>query len=1174
MANQALTNYLNRLLDIRSSGSNVDEISFYPALSQLLNEVGSDLKPKVKCVMNLKNVGAGLPDGGLFTEDQIKRQRPDDAILQQKPARGAIEVKGTKPELKQIVEGEQVARYVREYGQVLATNLRQFAIVTLNGKEIKLGESFSLGDSESAFWKSAQHPQKMSKELGDGFREYLQRVMRQNVPLTNPQDVAWFLASSAREAKRRVEASAHLAGLQSLRQALEEALGMKFQGKDGEHFFQATLVQTLFYGLFSAWALWRRDNSGRFDWHSAQWFLHVPMIGTLFEQISQPGKLKPLHLEEVLDWTGDVLNRVEWTEFNKKFESEHAVQYFYEPFLKAYDPELRKSLGVWYTPPEIVKYQVARVDRVLREELNIEDGLADPQVIVLDPCCGTGAYLVEVLNAIHDTLKEKGTDAGLAHRLKKAAIERVFGFEILPAPFVISHLQLGLLLHRLGAPLDDKEKDRVGVYLTNALTGWEPPKGVGKEKVVQASFDSALDEEVRAARRIKQDSSILVIIGNPPYNAFAGTSPKEEEGLVDAYKVGLTKPASQGGWGIKKFNLDDLYVRFFRIAENRINKTGKGVVSFISNHSWVSEPSFVVLRQNLLESFDNFWIENLHGNRKISEYAPDGRTSETIFAIPGFSSGIQQGVVTSLWVKGGSRGRSTAIVKYRDDIDAARAEERRTQLIDSLSHKNADNRYSKATPTEANRFSFRPQLNSDTYSSWPMVPELTLYPPFNGPIERRGNSLIVMQDERGKLDSVADYLNDSISNEQIRAIAPDFMRSSGEFEAEKTRAALSGTIKFISSAITRYPFKVFDTRLAYLDANIAPLFSRPAPQLLAQRSSENAFLITRDTADKTPEGPPFLYSRLVCDYDCISGHARHFPLQVSQQHKRKTAKERKASGDLWNAPKSASANVSQSLGAYFNHILGIRKFDSLEAARTTFRHVLAIGYSPAYLLENADGIRQSWPRIPLPNSKKLLESSAELGSKIAALLDTESAVSGVTSGKIRPELKSIALVTRVSGGPLRIESGDTDLAAGWGHAGKGGVTMPGKGKINQRPYSDEEKKGISAGAESLGLTADQAFKCLGKTTCDIYLNDQAYWRNVPVNVWEYYIGGYQVIKKWLSYRERTLLGRSLTLEEIDYVTEMTRRLTAIVLLQPALDANYEAVKANTYAWPKTQHPKK
>jgi hypothetical protein len=223
-------------------------------------------------------------------------------------------------------------------------------------------------------------------------------------------------------------------------------------------------------------------------------------------------------------------------------------------------------------------------------------------------------------------------------------------------------------------------------------------------------------------------------------------------------------------------------------------------------------------------------------------------------------------------------------------------------------------------------------------------------------------------------------------------------------------------------------------------------------------------------------------------------------------------------------------------------------------------HALAIGYSLAYLTENVDALRQDWPRIPLPGTAELLRASAALGRQVAALLDTERPVPGVTSGKIRPELQAIGVIARVGGGTLNPAAGDLAVTAGWGHAGKGGVTMPGKGRVDQRAYIPDELTSIRSGASLLALTAEQALACLGATTRDVYLNKTAYWRNVPANVWEYTIGGYQVIKKWLSYREHALLGRALTSDEAREVTHTTHRIAAIVLLQAALDANYLAVK--------------
>jgi hypothetical protein len=228
--------------------------------------------------------------------------------------------------------------------------------------------------------------------------------------------------------------------------------------------------------------------------------------------------------------------------------------------------------------------------------------------------------------------------------------------------------------------------------------------------------------------------------------------------------------------------------------------------------------------------------------------------------------------------------------------------------------------------------------------------------------------------------------------------------------------------------------------------------------------------------------------------------------------------------------------------------------------------VLAILHSHAYRLANAGALRQDWPRIPLPISKDLLVASAELGRRIADLLDPDTDVDGVTSGTLREEMKVIAVPTRAGGGNLNAAAGDLAVTAGWGHAGKGGVTMPGKGKPILRPYTADELAAMERGARAGGLSRDDALRLLGESTVDVYLNDVAYWGNVPLGVWTYTIGGYQVMKKWLSYREKALLGRDLRVEEVREVMRMARRIAAILLLQPQLDANYLAVKANTYEW--------
>jgi hypothetical protein len=306
----------------------------------------------------------------------------------------------------------------------------------------------------------------------------------------------------------------------------------------------------------------------------------------------------------------------------------------------------------------------------------------------------------------------------------------------------------------------------------------------------------------------------------------------------------------------------------------------------------------------------------------------------------------------------------------------------------------------------------------------------------------------------------------------------------------------------------------------------------------------------------------------------LSPHAVAIAFQVRNGERLDAKAQRTLFGVLGEEPGDAPlANLSPPARDYLAHLKIKNPDANAELAGLVWMHALTVGYSPAYLTENADGIRCDWPRIPLPDTRKALEESAALGRQVATLLDTEAEVPGVTAGNVERFFRTIGVPTRVGGGNLDPNTDDFAVTAGWGHAGKGGVTMPGKGRIVQRPYEKAERDAIGEAAQARGLSVKQVLSLLGQATCDVYLNEQAYWKNVPASVWEYCIGGYQVIKKWLSYREQELLGRPLRVEEAREVTGMVCRLAAIILLQPALDDNYRRVKARPYPWPrKTEVP--
>jgi hypothetical protein len=375
--------YVDRLHEIHAVKHKTPELSYRAALENLLNAVGDDLDPTVHATAELADTGAGRPDFGL-------------AEVNSGNLRGVVEVKSFGDDVPETADGTQVSRYWKHYGCVLVTNYRDFLMVVRqsDGRPRVEGQ-YQIAPTLDRFMHAK--PRALAKEHAEGLTDFLAGVLTRAAPITRPKDLASDLARHAREALRRIQRHATDA-LEPLKQAMELSLGLHFTGDEGEAFFRSSLVQTLFYGLFSGWMLWRqgKHQTGTFDWKDASEYLALPLIGDLYEEVARPKRLADLHLREPLEWATTSINRVAEDEFFSRFQTDHAITLFYEPFLQAFDPKLRKELGVWYTPPEIVEYMVGRIDELLRSELGIADGFADENVFVLDPAAGTGSYVVAV----------------------------------------------------------------------------------------------------------------------------------------------------------------------------------------------------------------------------------------------------------------------------------------------------------------------------------------------------------------------------------------------------------------------------------------------------------------------------------------------------------------------------------------------------------------------------------------------------------------------------------------------------------------------------------------------------------------------------------------------------------------------------------------------------------
>ena len=612
------------------------------------------------------------------------------------------------------------------------------------------------------------------------------------------------------------------------------------------------------------------------------------------------------------------------------------------------------------------------------------------------------------------------------------------------------------------------------MFLTNALTGWEP-------RTQKPLPFPELEEERDRAERVKQDTPVLVILGNPPYNGFAGMAVDEERELSEAYRTvkEVRKPAGQG--------LNDLYVRFFRMAERRIaEKTGRGVVCFISNYSWLDGLSFTGMREHFLEAFDEIRIDCLNGDKyKTGKTTPDGRPDPSIFSTPGDSVGIQVGTAIATLVRKSEHAPAGAVgfrhlwgqAKLSDLTETTEAEP--SALYDDID------------PVLPLGLPFAEMAVNRGWSEWPSLPNL--FPASFPGVKTSRDSFVVDIDLHKLKARIQAYFD---SGEAQRA-GPD------------------------EAGFVRFAYRPYDTRWLYWEAN-SGLLDRPRTEYKPHIFEGNLALVSQQKP-RREWSPPQVISDIGC-IDLMDRSATCIPAWLRDEGLALDG------GGTQRRP-----NLSAAAQRYLDRLgLGVEDL---------FHHALAVLHDPAYREANAGALRMEWPRIPLPGwpdgdapgaGDELLASAAR-GRELAALLDPETPVAGVTAGVLRPELAAIAVPCTADG--RNMNGVDFALTAGWGHFGTGDSVMPGQGRAMGRDYSAAER-------EALG----EAVAVLGDTTVDVHLNDNARWSNVPTAVWNYKLGGYQVLKKWLSYRESRVLGRNLLPEEVQHITDTARRIAAILLL--------------------------
>ena len=724
------------------------------------------------------------------------RQHPDEvSLLKLNPERGVLEVKPVDHDLGALAQTPQVRGYLEHYGQILLTNYRSFALYSWEGGKPVAGEDFLIAENASAFWEIARHA-KDHRLLGERLIEYLRRVLLNRARLAAPKDLAAYLASYAREARARVE-GAESNALAPVAEALGAALGIQFEGEKGAHFFRSTLIQTLFYGVFSAWVLWNEGNpkpGDRFRWREAAYHLGLPVLRALFHQLADPQQLRNLGLEEVLDWTEATLARVERAAFFQRFRLGEAVQYFYEPFLAEFDPELRKQFGVWYTPPEIVKIHGRPRGSRLAGKLR-PSPMASPARTSSCSIRAVAPALISRRNlAPHPRAAEgKAMARRRPERWQRKPHRNASSVSSCCLPPTSS--PIFSLISPASAPwdgaLDHDAGERAGVFLTNALTGWVPP-----EEPKTLLFPE-LAAERDAADRVKREAEILVILGNPPYDGFAGVAVGEERGLSEAYRETKAAPKPQGQ------GLNELYVRFFRMAERRIVEGAPekdastilppaperhGIVCFISNYSWLDGLSHPGMRERYLEVFDRITVDCLNGDkRETGKRAPDGTPDPSIFSTETNREGIGIGTAIALlerWPITTKPEHDGSEVSFRNWW----GKEKRADLLSSLSTKTGDS-YVKVVPELALGLSFKAQAVSAYYVAWPLLPELF---PWKCPGVNSSRDTALTDIDKARLEKrIGRYFDAKLDHAALHEEMPSLFESTKRFNAVASTQAFA-----------------------------------------------------------------------------------------------------------------------------------------------------------------------------------------------------------------------------------------------------------------------------------------------------------------------------------------------------------------------------------------------
>ncbi len=916
--------YLQAINETLSDPNATPELSFHPHLQAFLQEI------TVEHFVHLNN----SPNIRFTLEPKTINQvgRPDIIALNGLFPIGYIEAEEYGKDLNNLTghAKKQNARFKENLDNFILTNFTDFEL-WINGERNTTA--------------------RITDNTND-LEILLERFLNASIQIGTPEALAKYLARRTRELQTQIattltDENSETYGMFT---AFKETLLASLTRED----FSDMYAQTLTYGLFAARCT--IPNATNFSRYTAVGALSKsnPFLIELFHHVTSPS-LKT-NVTYILDDIATLLQNVPTdmlrTAFTTRNPLEDPVIHFYETFLKEYNPKLRFDRGVFYTPPQVISYIVKSVDYLLKTELNRHDGLADDDTLILDPATGTGGFLLTVLDHIQEYVTTNYGTGDWNQYVNAQLVKRIFGFELLVAPYTIAHLKLGMFLQAQGW----KANERLGIYLTNAL---EQPD----EMQTPLPFAAFISDEANAALSVKRDEPILVILGNPPYSRHSTNPSRDSKGqltfigkLIEDYKQVDGEPLDE----TNPKALQDDYVKFIRWAQWRIDKNGEGITGYIVNFSFINGPTFRGMRKNLLESFNTIYILNLHGSARIQEIVPDGEKDENVFD-------IIQGVCILLCIKEQDN-PETAKVYYADIWG------RRDEKYKILSETEIEStEWSDLQPTSP-LYLFVPQsveYRTEFENGW-KVNDIFI-----------GSSIGII--------TARDGLTIHWTADEVRETVSDFVSLSVDEAREKYRLGndsqdwqvhlAQSDLRNHSNAdqhIAPIHYRPFDTRWTYYTGQSRGFHCRPRPTNMPHLLHDNLALCTHRRLRSANTWQHAFIGYNIVDGNCLSlkdGPTQVFPLYLYSDSERllgSTEPELNfkpafltALAEKLELPQISPLNLPEDI-----------------TPEEILAYIYAVLYSPTYRERYYEFLKYDFPRIPLPQSIDQFRRLATLGQEL------------------------------------------------------------------------------------------------------------------------------------------------------------------------------------------------